>query len=156
VSSEVWIGRDEWNVSAPEGGSNPCGGTAKMFAANDCGRRLLRNVLLLHHHQLFPALTEANRPTSLHAKAVTRAAAKVRPARLDNFKRLEFHDLRHTFASLMNRGGRESRRVRKFGRVGDRLAFSRGRLSEHRRVGSGTFDVGVRDVLFARARAYIS
>jgi integrase len=60
------------------------------------------------HHQPFPALTEANRPTSLHAKAVTRAAARVKPARLDNFKRLEFHDLRHTFASLMNRGGRES------------------------------------------------
>ena len=34
-------------------------------------------------------------------KAVTSAAEKVKPGRREDFARLEFHDLRHTFASLM-------------------------------------------------------
>jgi integrase len=39
------------------------------------------------------------------AKAVKRAAAKAKPARRADFERLEFHDLRHTFASLMIAAG---------------------------------------------------
>lgn len=39
------------------------------------------------------------------AKAVKRAAAKAQPARRADFERLEFHDLRHTFASLMIAAG---------------------------------------------------
>ena len=35
------------------------------------------------------------------AKAVKRVAAKAKPARRADLERLEFHDLRHTFASLM-------------------------------------------------------
>lgn len=37
--------------------------------------------------------------------AVKRAAAKAEPARRADFERLEFHDLRHTFASLMIAAG---------------------------------------------------
>lgn len=39
------------------------------------------------------------------AKARKRAAANARPARRADFERLEFHDLRHTFASLMIAAG---------------------------------------------------
>lgn len=39
------------------------------------------------------------------AKALKRAAAKAKPARRADFERLEFHDLRHTFASLMIAAG---------------------------------------------------
>ena len=39
------------------------------------------------------------------AKALKRAAPKVKPARRADFERLEFHDLRHTFASLMIAAG---------------------------------------------------
>lgn len=39
------------------------------------------------------------------AKAVRRAAAKAQPARRADLERLEFHDLRHTFASLMIAAG---------------------------------------------------
>jgi integrase len=39
------------------------------------------------------------------AKAVKRAVANVEPARRADVKRLEFHDLRHTFASLMIAAG---------------------------------------------------
>jgi Phage integrase family len=39
------------------------------------------------------------------AKALKRAAAKAKPARQADFERLEFHDLRHTFASLMIAAG---------------------------------------------------
>jgi integrase len=39
------------------------------------------------------------------AKAVERAAAKTEPHRHADFERLEFHDLRHTFASLMIAAG---------------------------------------------------
>jgi len=39
------------------------------------------------------------------AKAVQRAAAKAKPARRADLERLEFHDLRHTFASLMIAAG---------------------------------------------------
>lgn len=41
----------------------------------------------------------------IFAKAVKRAAAKVKPARRADFGRLEFHDLRHTFGSLMIAAG---------------------------------------------------
>jgi hypothetical protein len=36
------------------------------------------------------------------AKAVKRAAAKAQPARRADFERLEFHDLRHTFAGAVS------------------------------------------------------
>jgi integrase len=36
---------------------------------------------------------------------VKRAAGKAKPARREDFARLEFHDLRHTFASLMIAAG---------------------------------------------------
>jgi len=39
------------------------------------------------------------------AKALKRAAAKAKPARRADLERLEFHDLRHTFASLMIAAG---------------------------------------------------
>ncbi len=39
------------------------------------------------------------------ANAVKRAAAKAKPARRADLERLEFHDLRHTFASLMIAAG---------------------------------------------------
>jgi integrase len=39
------------------------------------------------------------------SKAVKRAAAQAEPARRADFERLEFHDLRHTFASLMIAAG---------------------------------------------------
>ena len=39
------------------------------------------------------------------AKAVKRVAAKAKPARRADLERLEFHDLRHTFASLMIAAG---------------------------------------------------
>ena len=39
------------------------------------------------------------------AKTVKRAAATVKPARRTDFERLDFHDLRHTFASLMIAAG---------------------------------------------------
>jgi integrase len=39
------------------------------------------------------------------AKAVERAAATLQPARRTDFERLDFHDLRHTFASLMIAAG---------------------------------------------------
>jgi integrase len=39
------------------------------------------------------------------AKTVKRAAARVEPARRADFDRLDFHDLRHTFASLMIAAG---------------------------------------------------
>jgi integrase len=39
------------------------------------------------------------------AKAVKRAAASVEPARREDFGRVDFHDLRHTFASLMIAAG---------------------------------------------------
>jgi integrase len=38
-------------------------------------------------------------------KAVKRAAQKARPGRQEDVARLEFHDLRHTFASLMIAAG---------------------------------------------------
>lgn len=37
----------------------------------------------------------------MFAKAVKGAAAKAQPVRRADLERLEFHDLRHTFASLM-------------------------------------------------------
>ncbi len=39
------------------------------------------------------------------AKALKRAAAKAKPAQRGDFERLGFHDLRHTFASLMIAAG---------------------------------------------------
>jgi integrase len=50
-----------------------------------------------------PASSEPtdNFRADVFAKAVKRAAAKAQPARRADFERLEFHDLRNTFASLM-------------------------------------------------------
>lgn len=77
--------------------------------------RALREQLMARrpteHGLVFPsprsdnAWNSDNFRADVFAKAVKRAAAKARPARRADFARLEFHDLRHTFASLMIAAG---------------------------------------------------
>jgi integrase len=53
-------------------------------------------------------LAPASRPictSSMRLPTTTRAAQKARPGRQEDVARLEFHDLRHTFASLMIAAG---------------------------------------------------
>jgi integrase len=82
-----------------------------------CARALkaLREQLLARrpnpHGLVFPsprsdsAWNSDNFRADVFAKAVKRAAATAEPARRGDFERVDFHDLRHTFASLMIAAG---------------------------------------------------
>jgi integrase len=91
--------------------------TRKRRRVNLCARALkaLREQLLARrpnaHGLVFPSprsdsvWNSDNFRADVFAKTVKRAAATVEPARRADFERLDFYDLRHTFASLMIAAG---------------------------------------------------
>lgn len=82
-----------------------CARAAKALRAQLLARRPNPRGLVFPSPRSDSVWNSDNFRADVFAKAVKRAAAKAEPARRADLERVDFHDLRHTFASLMIAAG---------------------------------------------------
>jgi integrase len=82
-----------------------CAPALKALRVQLLARRLTAHGLVFPSPRSDAVSNSDNFRADVFAKAIKRAAGNMNPARRADFERLEFHDLGHTFASLMIAAG---------------------------------------------------